>query len=121
MAYSALKPICRKRGVIISKNHIITIRLDESEYALLQTRCKQSGLSTSNLVRYLLRTMIIQERPSPDYRILCREVDRIGNNINQIAKRVNSFQTASSRDVAELVSQFSLLKAEVQAWRNKWL
>ena len=63
----------------------------------------------------------IRERPNVDYRDLCWRMDRIGNNINQIARRVNAAHGATDKDVADLASEFSVLKAEVKAWKSRWL
>lgn len=103
------------------KNHTITLRLDDSEFFLLQSLCKKTGLDTSKLVRSLLQGAIVQERPSADYRDLCWRMDRIGNNINQIARHINTARGATGKDVAELVSEFANMKAEIKAWKSRWL
>ena len=111
----------RQAGGGFVKNHTITLRLDDSEMALLKTLCNKTGLTTSKLMRHLLHGALVKERPSADYRDLCWRMDRIGNNINQIARRVNTTRSTSERDVEELVSEFANLKAEVKAWKNRWL
>ncbi len=103
------------------KNHTVSLRLDDSDLRLLQELCKKTGLTTSKLIRHLLHSSSVQERPSADYRDLCRRMDRIGNNINQIARRVNAVRGTSEIDVAELVSEFANLKTEIKAWKNRWL
>lgn len=103
------------------KNHTVTLRLDDSEILLLHDLCKKTGLTTSKLFRQLLHGVSVQERPSADYRDLCWRMDRIGNNINQIARRVNTARGANGKDIAELVSEYANLKAEIKAWKNRWL
>ena len=103
------------------KNHTITLRLDDSETLLLHDLCKKTGLTTSKLFRQLLHSVSVQERPSADYRDLCWRMDRIGNNINQIARRANAARNANGKDIAELVLEFTNLKAEIKTWKNRWL
>lgn len=104
-----------------SKTYFVATRLNEEQYRKLEFLCKKTGFSQYKVLRNLLNEAELKERPSPDYRDLCRRMDRIGNNINQIARRVNTVRGATGKDVAELVSEFTDLKTEVKAWKNRWL
>lgn len=103
------------------KTYFVATRLDETQYRKLEFLCKKTGFSQYKILRQLLDEAELKERPSADYRDLCRRMDRIGNNINQIARRVNTNRGAYGRDVAELLSEFTNLKAEIKAWKNRWL
>ena len=103
------------------KTYFVATRLDETQYRKLEFLCKKTGFSQYKILRRLLDEAELKERPSADYRDLCRRMDRIGNNINQIARRVNTNRSATGRDVAELVSEFANLKSEIKAWKNQWL
>ncbi|WP_409970068.1 plasmid mobilization relaxosome protein MobC [Bengtsoniella intestinalis] len=63
--------------------------------------CEISGLTPSQLVRQLLHGTTIRQKPSAQLRELFVEVNRIGNNVNQIARKVNG-NIGSKEDVAEL-------------------
>ena len=103
------------------KTYFVATRLNEAQYRKLEFLCKKTGFSQYKVLRQLLDEAELKERPSADYRDLCRRMDRIGNNINQIARRVNTNRSANRRDVAELVSEFANLKTEIKAWKNRWL
>ena len=103
------------------KTYFVATRLDEAQYRKLEYLCRKTGFSQYKILRRLLDEAELKERPSADYRDLCRRMDRIGNNINQIARRVNTSRGANGRDVAELLSEFANLKSEIKAWKNRWL
>ena len=96
------------------KIYFVATRLDEAQYRKLELLCKKTGFSQYKILRRLLDEAELKERPSADYRDLCRRMDRIGNNINQIARRVNTNRGANGRDITELVSEFVNLKAEIK-------
>ena len=103
------------------KTYFVATRLDEAQYLKLEYLRRKTGFSQYKILRRLLDEAELKERPSADYRDLCRRMDRIGNNINQIARRVNTNRGANGRDVAELLSEFANLKSEIKAWKNRWL
>ena len=76
--------------VILAKSKIVTCRFSESEYADLKTKADSVGVSVSGLIRESVtkvrawtptHTAVEKER--------VRQVARIGNNLNQIARAVN--------------------------------
>ena len=103
------------------KTYFVATRLDEAQYRKLEYLCRKTGFSQYKILRRLLDEAELKERPSADYRDLCRRMDRIGNNINQIARWVNTNRGVNGRDVAELLSEFANLKSEIKAWKNRWL
>ena len=103
------------------KTYFVATRLDEAQYLKLEYLRRKTGFSQYKILRRLLDEAELKERPSADYRDLCRRMDRIGNNINQIARRVNTNRGANGRDVAEFLSEFANLKSEIKAWKNRWL
>lgn len=103
------------------KTYFVATRLNEAQYRKLKLLCKKTGFSQYKILRQLLEEAELKERPSADYRDLCWRMDRIGNNINQIARRVNTARGANGKDIAELVSEYANLKAEIKAWKNRWL
>ena len=103
------------------QTYFVATRLNKTQYQKLMFLCDKTGFSQYKILRRLLDEAELKERPSADYRDLCRRMDRIGNNINQIARRVNTNREANGGDVAELVSEFTNLKSEIKAWKNRWL
>ena len=103
------------------QTYFVATRLNKTQYHKLMYLCEKTGFSQYKILRQLLDEAELKERPNADYRDLCRRMDRIGNNINQIARRVNTNREANGGDVAELASEFANLKAEIKAWKNRWL
>lgn len=69
-----------------------TVRFTEEEFAQLKSDVEISGLSIPRLLKLshftkkkLSLLLTVEERHQ-----VCSELRRIGNNVNQIAKRVNS-------------------------------
>lgn len=75
------------------------ITLAEKEFDTLCSDARRCGLSRSTYLRRLIMKKQIKARPTEDIRKLYAEVNRIGNNINQIARGVNA-GIAKSEDIA---------------------
>lgn len=77
-----------------ARSEVISFRLTESEAAIFKKSLEDSGLSRSDFFRQLFIekkiTFNIKQRKPVDYDKLLYQVNMIGNNINQIAKTVNS-------------------------------
>ncbi len=74
------------------RNVRIQFWLDKKEAEALQKRVKKSGLSREAYLRHLVNGLIPQEAPPPDYYSMMRELYRIGNNLNQIARKAHALQ-----------------------------
>lgn len=72
----------------------ITFRVSEAELLIIENLREFSGMSLSDLIRTALLTAEIK---SPDIPLIDRdtytELKRIGNNLNQVAKVLNSSAT----------------------------
>ena len=58
--------------------------LSEKDYAHLKEQQRRSGLSASALIRSLLADLEIKERPTEMVMQVCRELNAIGNNLEQL-------------------------------------
>lgn len=68
----------------------IKFRVTKAERNLIRERADASGKSVSDFVRTLALTGLVEVRESKADVALIRELNRIGVNINQIAKRLNA-------------------------------
>lgn len=73
-----------------TRNHDKHIRLSDEEYATLRNDAKRTGLSDERYIRSLILGYAPKEQPSADYFGMMRELNAIGNSINQIAARANT-------------------------------
>ena len=86
------------------KTHMISIRLTDAERRKLSQICAVSGLPVSAAVREMIGGVTIRQRPPQELHDLYVEINRIGNNINQIARTVNARGFASGEDIAAITA-----------------
>ena len=67
----------------------LCLRLNAAEAHQLKTDAARCGFSRSAYLRRLIMQMPVKERPTAQIGKLYEAVNRIGNNINQIARSVN--------------------------------
>jgi len=82
------------------KNKTISLRLSEEEYKRLKTKADELGYSISELIRKKVLSNRERLAPKAELKLLAYELNRIGNNLNQITKYVN-FKKAIDRIVAK--------------------
>ena len=80
-------------------NHQVNIRVNEAEYAKIQASARIMGLSVPKYSKHLVMRSKLKEPKLADdeYHKIIVDLSRIGNNINQIARRLNQ----SKSEVAE--------------------
>lgn len=64
--------------------------LSEKEYDTLRDKAKQSGLSMSGFLRSIIMGKRIRARPHEAIKDLYTEINKIGVNINQVARNSNA-------------------------------
>ncbi len=88
----------------------LKLRVTEYEYQLIRERMKASGSGT--LQDYLLQAAINGYLIKVDYsdiKDLVYEINRIGNNINQIAHKINSENVIYRNDIEEVQDKVDLI------------
>ena len=74
---------------MLKRNLKVTVRLDEDEYSHLKTQLRRTGYSQEAYLRMLISGRVPREMPPVEYHSLIRELNAIGNNLNQIARAAN--------------------------------
>ena len=72
------------------RNHRIQVRMTDEEFKVFDANVKKSGMSYEAYLRHLIRGIKPIERPSKELLEFIKELHLIGNNMNQIAMRLNS-------------------------------
>lgn len=72
------------------KTHMISVRLTDAERRKLSQICAVSGLPVSAAIREMIGGVNIRQRPPGELHELYLEINRIGTNINQIARKANA-------------------------------
>lgn len=103
------------------KSKFLSVRLTVEEREHLDRLARESGLSLSNVIRSCINRTEIRQRQPAEINDLYREINRIGVNINQIARSVNA-GIATRQDAKEalfLLRQVYLLMEKVAdlQWR----
>ncbi len=85
------------------RNKLLGIRLNEKEWNFVKAKIQKSGLSQRE---YLLQAL--SKKPivvKPYGHEIVSEIKAIGRNINQIAKKVNSYEIADCTNQLEAISE----------------
>ena len=80
---------------------MVSVRFTAAERERLRQLCGASGLPASAVLRKLLCGTTIRQRPPQELHELYLEINRIGTNINQIARKANA-GFATKDDMKEL-------------------
>lgn len=100
----------------MTKSIRYTFRLTQDEDHAFHKRYAESGISSiSEFIRQAALTTQIKPPYPQDLFTLRREVQFIGNNINQIAKVANASGMVSKDTINELLMQQKKLLANVKA------
>ena len=72
------------------REHRMTVRLNGDESTKVLSKIERSGLSKQEYILSSILNKKIQERLNVDYFKLINEVNHVGTNLNQIARKLNS-------------------------------
>lgn len=84
------------------RKYIVPVRMTEQEYVHLKKLSDASGLSHSQIIRNAVSECEIPTKPERGLKELYMAVNRIGVNINQIARKANA-GIANRKDIHELL------------------
>ncbi|MBS1983572.1 MAG: MobC family plasmid mobilization relaxosome protein [Bdellovibrionales bacterium] len=96
----------------IPKRLVAYVRLSPEEHDRLESDARASGESVAELMKrvYFSRKPLVLLMSREDQRSLMGTLGRIGNNINQVARVLNSgFREGFSDDLASVRRDFSML------------
>ena len=93
------------------RNRHVSVWLTDEEYEYLKGQSHVSGLGIDPFLRHLIMGVQLRPRPPDTYAALLRELNAIGNNVNQLAYQANARGEATR---AEIRSASALVQ---EAWR----
>jgi hypothetical protein len=79
----------------------IQIRVSEMEYARIKKTAGLAGLKLDPFIRRVLLGIKLKPRRTEEVHALIRQISGAANNVNQIARRVNTNGRAEKADVKE--------------------
>lgn len=83
------------------RDRIVSVRFYAEEWDRVLARAAECGLPPSRFVRESSLGEYPRARPGAVDRSLDRHLSRIGNNLNQIARRLNSYQPVAQTEILE--------------------
>ena len=81
----------------------ISVRLTEKEHKRLKEKAAACALKMEPYIRKLIMGSVIRPRPPDEYVKLLREINAVGNNINQIAHIANAERHISADKIEEVL------------------
>ena len=99
---------------MIKRPNKVTFRLSDGELAKLKGRVYKSRLSQEAYLRQLIAGLVPQDAPPADYFVMMRELNSVGNNMNQIARTAHATGNVRHEDYAEAVKQLDKIIAEIE-------
>ena len=87
----------------MERNTAVLVRLSQKEKEHLKSQATACDLKMEPYIRKLIMGNVIRPRPPNEYVKLLREINAIGNNINQIAHIANAEQKISESKINEVL------------------
>ena len=100
-----------------TRNIHVGTRLNEAEHKKLMDLCRRTGLGTTRLLRQLITEAELQAKPTPELREVLRAMDRIGNNLNQLAHRANTIGLIDRAEWDRVKALHLELREKLERWR----
>lgn len=97
----------------MSRTVLVKVRATEVERKQWQEKAEAVGLSLSDLIRQSLsrmKTQTVKDREVADVRT--RELARLGNNLNQIARWANTHKTAA--EAFQVIAHLRAIEQELR-------
>ena len=93
--------------ILLRKRDIkVTFRLDEEEYVHMKELVKQSKLSQETYIRLLLDDVTPMPALPLDFHKMINELNAIGNNLNQLVRKVNTLNMVNDMEFKEFANAF---------------
>ena len=94
--------------------------MSKAEAKELEKLTARTGLSYATVLRRLIMSKPIKERPNPDFLELINSVNAIGNNLNQLVKKVHTLNTVDPNDVNEAEALLKKTYLLLRDWGKIW-
>ena len=113
-------PLTAGGGAMKKTAHQYHLWMSDEENRELERLCESTGLSKANLIRKLIMSKPVKERPNADFTELRTSIDRIGVNFNQLVHRANAEGFVANDDFRMARIAFERILALMQEWEAVW-
>lgn len=90
------------------RSYSVLLKLNTMEHLTLKTKANKAGVNRSEFLRMLIAESEVKARVTPEQMSEIRQLTGMANNINQIARRLNTF------GVSTMPTELKLLKLLVE-------
>ena len=113
-------PMSKKKQYVEPRENF-TVRLFPSEKQYLYDSAELNGMKPSEYVRELILNGGKVDKNKPqDRRDLINQIARIGNNVNQVARWVNTMETISQSDIDCIMLYLKQIEVLMKEVLEKW-
>ncbi len=95
--------------------------LTDEEVRKIDTLCSLSGLRPGMLIKKLLLSQEIRQRPDVNFYLLARSIDRLNSSLNLTVRKIYGENTVTDEDMKEALRIMEQVRTEVEEWKEKWL
>ncbi|MGN0163852.1 MAG: plasmid mobilization protein [Candidatus Ornithomonoglobus sp.] len=110
------------------RNNRMTLRLDDKELNTLTKAADSTGVPKEVYLRMLIMSNVPKEKPTADFYSMTRELNAIGNSMNQIAKVANAkgfinvgAYEENVKKLNQVILQITGAVIKPERMDNKWL
>ena len=89
------------------RNHEIKVRFNDIEFDDLNKKVSQTKMSREKFIRHCIKKTEIKMPPSIEFYKWINECNAIGNNLNQIAKQLNSHYGINSEECINVLNKLN--------------
>jgi len=94
--------------------------MNDKVNAELERLCEKSALSKAALLRKLIMSEPIKERPNADFIKLTAEINSIGINFNQLVYKAHTVGYVTDEDLRATRAAFELILKKMHEWEKTW-
>ena len=90
------------------------MHLSDDEFAIVKHHTKKTGLSKEAYIRSVLLGSIPKEKPDERFYAMMKDLSGIANNVNQLARKANTFGSINSRSLQNEAEKWSKFQTEMR-------
>ena len=98
---------------MLKRNREIILWLTDDELEYLKSQARKCGLSQQAFLRSSLKNVPIKEQPSADFHAILSQLEKIGDNINQIAAKANTLNYVDKPEYRKEVDRLERIISEL--------
>lgn len=93
------------------RSYSVLLKLNTMEYLMLKTKANKAGINRNEFLKMLISESQVKARVTPEQMKGIKQLTGMANNINQIARRLNTY------GVSTMSTELKLLKLLVDKQR----